>query len=54
MLGMILLEMQNFRYWNFTQLILDKINASLIVDDFKDVAENWLRTFCNRRGGWDV
>lgn len=29
------LETQKFRPWNFTQLILDKVNASLILDDFK-------------------
>jgi hypothetical protein len=59
--NIVLLEMPNFRSWNFTQLILDKINASLIVDDFKDEAEVKLRTciknivsYCNRRGGWDI
>lgn len=57
----IILEMQNFRSWNFTKLILDKVNASMIVDDFKDEAEVKLRTciknivsYCNRRGGWNI
>jgi hypothetical protein len=31
----ILLQMKNSRSWNFTQHILDKVNASMIVDDFK-------------------
>ena len=57
----ILLQMQNFRSWNFTQLILDKVNASMIVDDFRGEQETKLRNsiknivnYCNKRGGWDL
>ena len=57
----VLLEMQNFRSWNFTQLILDKVNASLTVDDFKGAEEVKLRMciknivqYCNNRGGWNL
>jgi hypothetical protein len=45
----ILLEMQNFRSWNFAQLILDKVYASLNVDDFKGEEEVKQRTCINNK-----
>jgi hypothetical protein len=59
--GELVLEMQDYRSWKFTNLVIGNLNPALSIDDFQGSTERKMRSaikcivsYINEHGGWSI